>query len=359
MRRKIVIIIPDFSLGGAQRVVSLLLAEWVKFDKIFLITLSDNKSDFFEIPDSVERLGLNLMRESSGIFGAIKSNWRRIITIRKTIQQIQPDVVISFLSSMNILTILALMGRKTKLIICERADPIKQPMKKVWRLLQRWLYRYADKVTTNSMGVKEMMAQYVSENKLNYIPNPIKVEKVSNVQRQQRILSVGRLHYEKGYDILIRAFYQSKLFLSGWQLSIVGEGPDREDLENLIQQFNIQDYVSLHGRQQDVSQFYKSAGIFVLPSRTEGMPNALLEAMSYAMPIIVSDASPGPLEYIKNNENGMTFHIEDEQTLAFAMTTLAEKEALRQKFSDKIVEALSQNEMSHVMAVWDDVIKQA
>jgi GalNAc-alpha-(1->4)-GalNAc-alpha-(1->3)-diNAcBac-PP-undecaprenol alpha-1,4-N-acetyl-D-galactosaminyltransferase len=107
------------------------------------------------------------------------------------------------------------------------------------------------------------------------------------------------------------------------------------------------------------SPFYRAASIFVLPSRYEGMPNALMEAMSYGLPVIVSNASPGPLDLVKDGETGLVVAVDDPSALAHAIALLGNSGALRKQLGDAGRRRVSVYELSKVMSLWERIITTA
>ena len=148
-----------------------------------------------------------------------------------------------------------------------------------------------------------------------------------------KILSVGRLTYQKAMEVLVKATVNliendKKDFI----VIIVGEGTQRKILEDMIKEFHIGDHIKLVGIRNDVIDLMKEADIFVLPSRYEGLSIAMIEAMAHGLPIIASDA-PGIRTYIKNGVNGLLFPIEDHKTLSKQIIKLANNNKLRKKLS--------------------------
>ncbi|CAN0605851.1 unnamed protein product, partial [Ectocarpus sp. 12 AP-2014] len=113
----------------------------------------------------------------------------------------------------------------------------------------------------------------------------------------------------KGQDIVIKAF--SQINPSNWQLHLVGEGPKRKEYTNLINQLGMKDKILLTGRNNEISRYYLRSKIFVFPSRFEGFPNALTEAMYMGLPSISTDCPTGPSELIKDGMNGFLTPLND------------------------------------------------
>lgn len=357
MKKILAIVISDLGSGGAQRVLMNLIESWRFQYRVVVITLSHPDRDFFKLPELVERIFLSEINASANVFQGLLANFKRIILLRRHIKQLKPQKIISFICPTNILTILATRGLKIETIISERNDPERQSFGWIWDQLRRRCYRRADWVTANSKGVLKKMT-YVPSQKLHWVPNPLvlpKTEAPPIIFNQPTFLAVGRLHHQKGYDLLLKAF---AIFLknnSAWRLVILGEGALRSVLEALCVDLNIQDQVIFQGTVQNPFPFYQAATIFIMASRHEGVPNALLEAMSAGLPAIITDASPGPLEYIEHQENGWVVPAENIEALAQAMQLLANNPLLREQLAQKSLEKIQESSLENALAAWEKI----
>ena len=147
------------------------------------------------------------------------------------------------------------------------------------------------------------------------------------------ILSVGRLTHEKGHDLLIEAFHEVVITFPNILLLIAGDGILKNDYINLASKLMIENKVVFLGNTNDVFTYMAASDIFVIPSRSEGMPNALLEAMGIGAPAIGFDVG-GIGEIIENWENGMLAIPEDPQSLAITIKLLLTDKYLRKKIAD-------------------------
>ena len=138
------------------------------------------------------------------------------------------------------------------------------------------------------------------------------------------ISAIGRLCDQKDYVTLIQAFEIVHRVYRDYNLEIYGEGPDKAKIENLIEYLNLQNCVMLKGVCKNAIQRIADTRMFVLSSKYEGMPNALMEAMGVGLPVISTDCPNGPAELIENGINGMLVPVGDVQTLAKAIIYLIE-----------------------------------
>jgi glycosyltransferase involved in cell wall biosynthesis len=355
----IALIISDLGGGGAQRVLSTLANAWAdKGKRVCVITLADESSDFFSLDAPVQRIASGGIHQSSGFFEALSMNFRRIRNLRRSIKSSGAPIVVSFVGTTNILTIMASIGLGLRVIISERNDPSRQSLGRIWDFLRRKLYKYADRVTANSRGVLETLSVFTPRSKLYYAPNPLVTPDEIHKRGKSplSILAVGRLHEQKAYDVLLPAFAQIAPHAPDWCLEILGDGPLRDQLHQQAGDLNITDRISWHGRVSQPFQFYSSSAIFVLASRYEGTPNAMLEAMASGLPVIVTDASPGPLEFVEDGVSGLVVPAENKQALADAMLRLINDADLRRSLSDMARLRVIELELPNALKTWEQAI---
>ncbi len=214
-----------------------------------------------------------------------------LLGARKAIKALKPHTIASFLPGPNILSVLARVGLPVRLVISERNNIAKRPLPLPWRLLRQLTYRFADRVTYNFLGNQTALEKFVPKNKLQYLPNPLwpSSQSFNSGTESKSILSVGRLDFQKGYDALLPAFADSAAPKRGWSLTIVGNGHQRTFLSQRIAQLGISDQVKLVPPTINVWSDFQGSEFFILPSRYEGMPNVLLEALQHGLTPLVSD----------------------------------------------------------------------
>ena len=283
---------------------------------------------------------------------------RRIKRLRSLFEETNHDVVLSFLGATNLQCIIAGSGNDAKLVISERNDPAMQKLAFPWEQLRKHLYTKADVVTANSYGAIETMKSFVSSEKLVYVPNPVIIPTCSAETNERRkiILYVGRLVKQKGADILIEAFAQISHQISDWELEIVGDGPMMCELEWLADRCGVQAKVTFHGHKTDVHDFYRQASIFALPSRYEGTPNVLIEAICWGLPVVTSDASRGPLELVSQEYNGLIFPSENTNAMANALLELATNERKRRRMNLNSRKESRRFELESAMREWEMIL---
>jgi GalNAc-alpha-(1->4)-GalNAc-alpha-(1->3)-diNAcBac-PP-undecaprenol alpha-1,4-N-acetyl-D-galactosaminyltransferase len=323
-----------------------------------VITLANSDQDFFVLDPAVQRVVIGGIRDSHTLVHGLIANICRIIWLRRALREAHAKIILSFIAATNILVILASFGLYSRVIISERNDPARQSFGWIWDCLRRLLYRYADLATANSQGAVESMRGYVPGQKLAVVPNPLFVpaRTIPGERVCPTILTVGRLTHQKAYDVLLEGFARISSHAPYWRLVIVGDGDLGETLRAQAEDLGISDRVDWHGRVKDPFAYYTAADIFVLVSRYEGIPNVLLEAMSCGLPVIVSDASPGPLEYVKHGVTGLVVPVDDVPSLVIALERLINDPRLRRRLGDAARARVAECKLPTVLRIWEKVL---
>lgn len=330
---RLVCIISSLSSGGAERVMSELVNTCANRGwNVRLVTIADSNTDFYTLDPRVDRIALNSNGVSGNVLIALSRNWQRIRRLRQAVTAFKPRAVLVFGARTNVLAFLALMGAGVPVVLSERTDPFAINIGFPWRNLRPWVYRGADKVVAQTITVAEKMNANWALHNLETIPNPLARElpAISEIcgERSNVLLSVGRLSREKGHDILLDAWADVREEFPGWRLRLVGDGPERNRLEAQATRLGLSSCLEFAGPARPVWPEYLSARIFVLPSRREGFPNALLEALACGCVCIASDCNSGPAELLKNGVLGQLYAPNTAEELAAAL-----RSALRQSSS--------------------------
>lgn len=273
----------------------------------------------------------------------------------------RPQRVLALLSRTSMLSCLALWHQSTHLVVSERNDPTRQTLPSPWPRLQTLLYRRADVVTANTEGVLRALAAMPGLRRLELLPNPLPALAVpaplaATDPAPLGFVSVGRLVHQKGLDVLLEALGHCSGPAQDWQLVLVGDGPERPALERQAAEAGLADRVQFAGFRSDPGRFLAAASVFVLSSRFEGMPNALLEAMAAGLAVIVTDASPGPLEVVEHRRTGLVVPAQDPRALAAAMQELAADPGLRQRLGQAARDRISALDWPAIEPIWRSVL---
>jgi glycosyltransferase involved in cell wall biosynthesis len=355
------LVISSLNAGGAERVMTTLANAWVARGwRVDLFTTHDGgREPHYPLSPAV---GLR------SIDPRLPSPFRQMATVRNlraAIREARPDVVVSFLNYTNIMTLAACRGLPCPVVISERLDPRVIDIGPAWSFLRRATYPQAKLLVAQTKTAAELYGA-LAGGRVRVIPNPVQApvlrsaDPMSPVAVDQRtILCVGRLQKQKGFDIALRAMSLLGPAYADWRLVILGEGPERLNLERLSAELKLGDRARLAGQVADTWPWLRQAGIFLMSSRSEGFPNALTEAMAAGLPVISTDCPSGPADIITPGVDGLLVPTEDPTALAGALAQLIDSGDLRTRFAQAAPGVLERYSLDSVLAAWDRVFAES
>lgn len=311
--------------GGAERTVTSLSNKFIEFGHyVTIITYDDQYEAFYSIDPRVKREDLAGIKNSKNTVQAIFNNIKNIVLFRRKILKVKPNIILCFSISTLVTCLFASCLLNLKVIGLERSNPYESLNGTVWKKLKRIVSPLADGYVFQTERARQYYP-YSVQRKGIVIPNSVNV-KVSDLaepeKRDKTICSVGSLKKAKGFDILLKAFSMALPHIPGYNLVIYGEGPERDNLQKLISELGIEDKVQMPGQSREIIKKISKASLFVLSSRHEGMPNALMEAMACGLPCIAANCPMGPAELLENGENGILVPVDNERAMAEAIIKL-------------------------------------
>jgi GalNAc-alpha-(1->4)-GalNAc-alpha-(1->3)-diNAcBac-PP-undecaprenol alpha-1,4-N-acetyl-D-galactosaminyltransferase len=330
---KILVVISTLRYGGAQRVVSLLTREWAKDHEVTLAVF-DTSTQGFPYAGAVVDLR---SAAADHVWAKACKLIARSVRLTRLFRLERPDRIISFMESANFPSIVAALLTRSlvRLRVSVRVDPMR--LSALQRMLIRWWYRCPERVIAVSSGVRvSLIRMGLPAGTVSAIPNPVVIPHAptgspSSPLESQFILGVGRLHPQKGFDRLIRAF--SEVPRRDVHLAILGDGAEHERLATLARELGIDERVHLKGAVGDVVSWYRHAECFVLSSRYEGWPNVIGEAMANGCPVVSYDCRYGPSEIIEHDRSGLLVADGDIDGLAAAISRVVGDDALRTRLA--------------------------
>ena len=358
---RIALVITALGAGGAERVIIGLANAWAaRGREAALITFEPpGTTPYYELDERVALRQLGVASASRPIWRAIWQGARRVGALRRSLRTIEPDVTISFLAKINVLTVLATRGLGLPVIVSERNNPERQRFRATWRWLRARLYGVAYCVVTPSRGVLESFPRAIRA-RGRVIPNPVDLTPPRRrLPGTRRLVAVGRLVHQKGFDLLLRAFAKFAPAHPEWTLIIWGEGDQRRRLEALRAELGLHEQVQLPGLTERPGEWLEEAEIFVLSSRFESFGNVVTEAMVAALPVVAFDCPWGPGEILRDGEDGLLVPPEDVDALAAALRRLILDPDLRRRLGQAGARNVRRFHSDAVVAQWDALIGEA
>lgn len=363
---KILLTITTIGAGGAERVLTLLADAFAdRGHQVILMTLDSYGRDFFRVSPRVQRIALGLHRPSRTWLTRWYGNLLKILAIRRVIARVRPDVLVSFLSEVNILATFACAGSGTPVLVSERVDPRSHGMTRLRERLRWMAYRRAAGLVVQTRAVAAWISSaHAGLPQVSVIPNPVLPPSAAVAREHGNarpyLFAAGRLTWQKGFDVLIRAL--ALLVSQGVDLDLViageGWGEERALLE-LAVELGVSARVRLVGRVEDVSSWLADAFAFVLSSRYEGFPNVLLEALACGTATIATDCPSGPREILEDGRLGMLVPCEDPAAIAAAVMTLRTDAVLHMRLREMGPSVLERFGLDAITAKWERLMQQA
>jgi glycosyltransferase involved in cell wall biosynthesis len=256
--------------------------------------------------------------------GRIRGFMLRFDTLADIWKRLKPDIILSFLGKNNIMSILTAKDLNIPVVVSVRAKPSEEYCGRLMKLSMNYTFPRAAGVVLQTEGAAAFFSDKIRK-KVTILPNSINPSFIKTPftgVRDKTIVTVGRLDDNKNQEMLIRAFAQICAACPDWQVHLYGDGPSRDRLEKLTAGLGITDKVIFMGQSSDIPGKIFRAGIFVLTSDTEGMPNSLIEAMSLGIPCVSTDCPFGPSELIRPHENGELVPVRDTEALGKVLADL-------------------------------------
>jgi glycosyltransferase involved in cell wall biosynthesis len=336
---KVAIVISSLQRGGAEgQIIEFVRATHPEHAQCVVICQGDEGSRANELHAvNAKVIALGLVGPLLGVPGIVRfasGLWRFVRVLRNE----RPDVVYAFLfwGYTISLPLTALVLPRACRIQGRRSLPEADiPRHSILRELRRIANRCSHGVIVNSLAVGSTVARCEPSlsGRLWVVPNGVKsvAPRPPSTKGRLTIVCVANLRAPKGHVTLLGAM--SKLRHSDWYLLLVGEGPERDSIERMIIATGLQERVSMLGRRSDVHEILESADLLVHPSYSEGMPNAVLEAMAHGIPVVASDV--GGVRSLLGSGAGIIVPPADEDALVEALQRLIDDPALRAHLGDR------------------------
>lgn len=323
-RPTVVFITIGLGIGGAQKMICFVANEYAKAGyEVSLICVNKSKL-VHDLHADIKVIYLDINWKAFTELPFVKKRFKAlhiILKIRKEIAKINPEIAVVFIFDLIKLVRISLIGKKTRIIAAERDNPYEYN-KKQKRSADK-TYAKCDWMVFQTTKAKEAFNEVI-QNKSSVIPNPCIAKKNDIIpfigERSKYFIGAGSLVPHKRFDLLIEAFVIVHNRFPSYRLHIFGEGSERTKLEKMIEEKALAGTVVLKGAVDDVFKTARDGYAFVLSSKTEGIPNVLIEAMAAGIPCIATDCEPGgPRQLLQNGKRGVLVPVDDVNKLAKAM----------------------------------------
>lgn len=322
-KKKIAFVTLNYGGGGAEKIFTKLIENFCNNFNICAITFTNDGVYYDRIKQKNVKLYTLKRKINNTIFYSIR--------LAKILKKEKPDKVISFLYYPNIIVYLTSLIYNYKYIVCERSNHrlyLKNTLKhKIWKFLLKKSYQKAIHVVAVSEKTKKFIIEdfKIDKNKIQVIYNGINFEELDFLSLEntpefnkdlKHIVAVGRLSEAKNYPLLLNSF---SLLLKKHQkvhLHILGDGENKNVLQNLIKEKNLDKHVTLYGFIKNPYPYMKNADCYVLSSKWEGFPNVLIEALYLNGHVVSTNCDTGPAEIINHGYDGLLTPVDNEVALA-------------------------------------------
>jgi len=379
---KIVYLLPGglFNSGGMERVITVkanYLTDNMDYDVSIITTEQMGRPIYYPLSEQVHLYHLNIgIHEKFGRESYIEKCFSRIFKTRKykkalrtVLAEIRPDIIISTLGGLDIGFLNSIQKDSIKFGELHFPGNYRQLMAR--KLSNAFIPNFVAKIRTWTFKrqceildrlivlTKEEKSFWKDQQSVDVIPNPISFlpSELSSLCSKKAI-AVGRLAYEKGFDLLIEAWKGVASKHPDWELHIYGNGNQKDHLLRIIRDNCLEQQIKIHEPVKDIEEKYLDSSLFILPSRyLEALPMVMLEAMACGLPLVAFDAPCGPKDIITEGENGFLITVGDIHSLTEKINRLIESEEFRQKMGKASKQRSADYQVEIIMKLWDDLFQ--
>lgn len=341
--------------GGTERVSTIIANNLAKEGhEVYMMSLVKCEGPAFKLQENIKTIYL----ENGS--GDNKKNFIPIVReLRKINKQYKFDVLIEVDVMLRIFTVLSTKGTKIRVISWEHFNFRTNLGTRLRDIARKIAARTSDYIVTLTEEDKEDYEQSLKcKAKIKAISNPLVFyPNEYSALNNKVVLSVGRMHPQKGFDMLIEAWAKVKKQDNEWKLRIAGDGDDFQKVKNKAIELQVEDSVEFLGLVNDVDKEYLDASIYVMSSRFEGFPMVLLEAMSFGLPVVSFDCHTGPRDIIKQNEDGLLVSPNDTDELANQLLKLMKNDELRYEMGQKAKENIKRFSINSIIEEWNEILE--
>ena len=356
--------------GGMERVLVnkvTYLVEKLHWDISIVTTDQKNRPAFYPLPEGVRMtdLGINYSDDNvkhpiGKIFGYLLKRRTHRKRLTELLMREKADIVVSlYPSESSFIPLIKDGSRKVLELHFCKFFRLQYGRKGLLGLIDRWRTRQDERIVRKF----DRFVVLTHEDK-GYWGNLPNMEVIPNAAMhltcryadvlQHRVIAVGRLDYQKGFDRLLRTWrmIQQTGRYADWHLDIFGQGEWHDWLQGMIVDWQLSDTVCIHRPTERIGEEYAASSLLVMSSHYEGFPMVMIEAMAYGLPVVTYDFKCGPKDIIRQGENGLLVREGDIEGLAQAMQRLMDDEPLRLRMGEEAKKVVDTYSEEAVMSQW-------
>lgn len=362
-----------YNSGGMERVLAN-KANWLARDghEVIIVTTDQRgESPYFPLDARIKCYDLAINYEENNGKSFLNKlihypfkQWKHKVRLTALLKELRPDIVISmFCNDASFIPSIKDGSKKILEIHFSRFKRLQYGRKGLWRLADWWRYKTDAKVVSRFdkfvVLTHEDKEYWGNLRNMCVIPNArtFEVNQPATLEAK-KVVAVGRLNHQKGFDRLIYAWSIVDNVVSGWKLQIVGDGELREQLQYHIRELGLSNQINIGRAEKDMVSVYKDASILAMSSRYEGLPMVLLEAQAAGLPIVSFDCKCGPKDVIENGVDGFLVEDGDIEQLAQKLVVLMQDANLRKQMGSAAYAHSERYSEERIMKQWTDLFDE-
>lgn len=353
-KKKIAFYVGALRKGGAERVF-VNLANYFRGEGYEVIMVTQYRvEEEYDLPDGVGRILSDIEKEKVTRSRVINF-FRRLNKLHAIWKEQKPDLVLSCIGKNNFMAVVTTWGTRTKPVVSVVGEAKEEYPTKLMRLLANILFSRAAGIILQTERSRSFFRKNVGQRAV-ILPNSLNPDFIRpryEGEREKRIVSVGRMDANKNHEMQLRAFATLQDRYPGYELVIYGDGELHSFIEELAQELGIAERVVLPGVVADVARRIERASLFLLTSYSEGVSNALIEALALGLPVIATDVpSGGTEELMKDGVNGLIISAGDQKALETAMERILSEPAYADRLGKEAAKIQERLAPERVNALW-------
>jgi glycosyltransferase involved in cell wall biosynthesis len=355
-------VITGMGCGGAERQMTIVTRGLVGRGCEVRLAVLHGRDSFYELDPAVEAVFFESDQPAGSRVARLigRPRW-----LRRQLQSWPPDVVLSFIDVANVNALWAARGTGIPVVVSERIHPPCHHVRWLERLVRPHLYRKAAAVVVQTEATRRWVESQGWSNQVEVIPNAVLPPEAPDEEPEielpagHLIVSHGRLDPQKQLHLLIRAMASLAPRFPDWHLLLLGEGPERNRLQQLATDLGLDDRILLPGTVRHPQRVLSRCHLFALTSAYEGFPNALCEALACGLPAVAVDCPVGPAEILRDGIDGLLVTPNDPVALEQALARFMTEPETRQDMAEAAMDVVSRFNAEQLFDRWQEVLGDA